>query len=80
VSLAILQSELPFSPSDLPWWVWLVAGVVLCVVAAVIFAVASEIGEAGGCICAIIALVLSLAGGLCLIIGIVRLVKWVWYT
>ena len=66
---------MPFSPSDIPWWGWLLCAVmsgIVCLIAAGICE------ETDGKISGTIAVLSGATGSLVAIIGIIRFVKWVW--
>jgi hypothetical protein len=67
---------MPFSPSDLAWWQWL-----LCAVGAalsgVFFTWLAE-DKDGGWFARLIGILGFLAALLCGIIGLVRFIKWIW--
>jgi len=69
------MSDFPISPSDLPWWGWLLGGGVAWFLALLIHGYASddegclEIGFIG---------IFFLAGLLSIGIALIRFVKWVW--
>ena len=66
---------MPFSPSDLSWWGWL-----LCSIAAwVVCIFASALTEKGGCLAGLIALMAGVAGTVTGVMGAILFVKWVWY-
>lgn len=74
---SVLDSwPMPFSPSDLPWWGWLLcaggAGLVC------FFSATYASSEKGGCLSGVIAFISGFAGLICGVIGIVRFVKWIW--
>jgi hypothetical protein len=76
---------MPFSPSDLPWWGWLLSSVVTLVVAViswVIFARChdhqSSATSALGYIALLFTVPAALVGVLTGLMGIVLFVKWVW--
>lgn len=80
---------LPFNPSDFPWWGWLVSAAVIYLFGrylitrlgtSVFGARAGEQKDVFEVGCRTVAFILSLVAALCAIIGIVRLVKWVWYS
>jgi len=67
---------MPFNPSDLPWWGWL-----LCAVGAGIFSVfcylSYDEGD-GGLLVLVGSVVGAVATLLLTVIGLVRFVKWAW--
>ena len=78
-----------FSPSAFPWWVWMLGAAALAIVAAVAYVISSteEVEGEGGVKSVVLILgvgalfyISLLASLLCAIIGIVRFVKWVWYS
>jgi hypothetical protein len=67
------------SPSDLPWWGWLLCSLaawVVCLYTS-LFGKAAE-GEAGGCVLSLAALASGLAGVVTGGMAVVLFVKWVW--
>jgi hypothetical protein len=68
---------MPISPSDLPWWGWIICAVVLGGVALFAYIYAEESLE-GGRHAMSLSFLAGLAASLCDLIGIVRLIKWVW--
>jgi hypothetical protein len=65
-----------FSPSDLPWWGWL-----LCSVGAwFVCMIAGAIGNSQkqGCLAGFVALVSGLIGAITGLISVILFVKWVW--
>ena len=69
--LLILQFDFPISPSDLPWWGWLLCAAVVIIIA---FRMISTFNDAP--IGFIIAMILWLVAGLLALTGIVGMVKW----
>lgn len=63
------------SPSDLPWWGWLLCAAGGGIVCAVSYVVHDD-GKVR--ISDIIGFLSGAAGALCAFIGIIRFVKWVW--
>jgi len=65
------------SPSDLPFWGWL-----LCAVAGLVIGIALVISGRDGNsrVVVILGLLVSLAGLGCAAIGIILFVKWVWIS
>jgi hypothetical protein len=77
-----VKGPMPFSPSDFVWWMWLlfaVGAVALCIGTIAAGSTADSRGDRFG---AWVAIAIALASGIvgigCLIIGIVRFVKWAW--
>jgi hypothetical protein len=68
---------MPFSPSDLPWWGWLLCSAVAWIFCAIFSAVASE---KSGCLAALAALASGLIGAVTGVMGVVLFIKWVWYS
>jgi len=68
-------SPVPISPSDLPWWGWL-----LCSLGAgVISWIAIEVSESkNGCLAALAAFVSGLIAVITGVMGVILFVKWVW--
>jgi hypothetical protein len=68
---------MPISPSDLPWWGWL-----LCSFGAWgtcwVMAFLNEDSDSGGFLLVLTAIVSGLAGLLTGIMGVVLFVKWIW--
>ena len=66
-------------PSFLPWWGWLLCGVVAVVIASISLWLCGFMeGGAGGCLLWIVGVVAGLGGLVALVIGLVRLAKWAW--
>ncbi len=69
------------SPSDLPWWGWLLCGIVGIAVA-LFSAISADTEDYFGAwtwlLCCLIALVTGLGGLLAFAVGLIRFVKWVW--
>ena len=57
------------SPSDLPWWAWLLSGIG-CAVVGIFFAADQRLKR-------LLGLALILAGIVCTLMGLIGLVKWV---
>jgi len=73
--------DFPISPSDLPWWGWLLCSLGTGLVAFHASALSEDSSSKGGFGYATgiaVGLILGLISLLCGIIGIVRLVKWIW--
>lgn len=74
---------MPISPSDLPWWGWLLCSFSAAIVAMFAggFASASfdDTGKAGrGCVSMLIAIPAGLAALSMGVMGVILFVKWVW--
>jgi hypothetical protein len=73
---------MPFSPSDFAWWVWLVFAIGAAVVCVVCLLIASEVEENYGTVTmyffGLLAFLAGVAGAGCLLITLIRFVKWVW--
>ena len=66
-------------PSTLPWWGWLLCGLVGVVVAAFASFIADcAENESWGCLPWSVSLVAGLGGLIAPAIGLVRLAKWAW--
>ena len=63
-------------PTLLPWWGWLLAGVVGAFVGFVLSLFAGDDKIASGCGC--LGALFMLVGALCMLVGLIRFVKWVW--
>lgn len=70
---------MPFNPSDIPWWGWLILAVIPGAIsfggATLIHDTTDESTEVVGWILMIVS---GIAALLSFVIGIVRLVKWAW--
>ena len=66
------------NPSDFSWWGWVLCSVAAGAVAYFVGALADTSKDDGGCSSIILAIVFYLVSFVCLCIGIVRFVKWVW--
>lgn len=75
--LSVLASGFPISPSALPWWGWLLCAAILAVIAFFAFATAELNNSTIGIL---LSLLLGIATVLSAIVGVVRLVKWIWYS
>jgi hypothetical protein len=64
------------SPSDLPWWGWLLCAFGAGIISIIAFAFSEKKGA--GCMGYSVGVVGMVAGFLCGIIGLIRLVKWIW--
>lgn len=69
------MTDFPISPSDLPWWAWLVGGCVAWFLALLIHAHAND---DEGCLELSFIGLFSVIGLLSISIGLIRFVKWVW--
>jgi hypothetical protein len=69
---------MPFSPSDLPWWGWLLCSLGAWVVYVIAHAFTEDVKGAGGCLAIPIALISGLAGLITGAMAVIRFVKWVW--
>jgi len=63
------------NPSDLPWWGWLLCAAVTGLIALVAYVVSEEHDS---CLAGTMSVVFGLATAFLVVIGIVRLVKWIW--
>lgn len=73
---AVHNAAMPFSPSDLPWWGWLLCAAGGFVGGFLAFRICENVDadNAGRGV-----LVLSwIAAAICAAIGVIRFVKWVW--
>ena len=68
---------MPFGPSDLPWWGWLLCalGAALLTAIMAIGLLAKEENDWGGLVILVIA---ALATVISFLVGIIRFVKWAW--
>jgi hypothetical protein len=66
------------SPSDLPWWGWILLGFVAAVIGFFRGALADTSKDDSGCGTMILVCLLYLFALLCGGIGLIRFVKWVW--
>ena len=64
------------SPSDLPWWGWMLCGVGGFIVAALAIGLSDD--SDGGCLAKLFGFIVGLASLVCGAIGIIRFIKWVW--
>jgi hypothetical protein len=70
---AVLQSDFLISPSALPWWGWL-----LCAAIAALIAYVLWIASNGNWVAVIFSLILWIVASIAALIGIVRMIKWIW--
>lgn len=74
-------SRMPFSPSDFAWWVWILFGAGAALVWGVCFLITVGIDEKNGgakFFFGLVTFVVGLAGAACILIALIRFVKWVW--
>ena len=72
---------MPISPSDLPWWGWLLCSIGAFVACGIVWTFFSNGLKSGSFAVRVVALVSATIGLLGVILGglaIVRFVKWVW--
>ena len=67
---------MPFSPSDLLWWQWLLCSVGAGIVCGIASAFVDN--KDAGCLAILVAFVAGLAGFITGIMGLILFVKWVW--
>jgi hypothetical protein len=77
VPIFIASSDLPISPSDLPWWGWLFCATGAGIICAVSKWIADDYDS---CLAELVAIVSGLAALVLAIIGIVGFIKWIWET
>jgi hypothetical protein len=65
------------SPSDLPWWGWLLCSLGAWVVCVVTSLITDEL-ESKGCLSTFIVAVAGLIGAATGVMGFILFVKWVW--
>jgi hypothetical protein len=68
---------MPFSPSDLSWWGWLLVSFgawIVCVIAANLI----ESSKGGGCLATLVAVASGITGAITGVMGVILFVKWVW--
>ena len=67
------------SPSDLPWWGWLLCSFGAWIVCAIFFVINDESETAyGGCLSAFTFCITGLAGIITGTMALILFVKWVW--
>jgi len=72
---------MPFSPSDFEWWVWLLFSVGAAVVFGVFLLITIRIDEkntGAKFFFGVLTFLLGLTGTACVLITLIRFVKWVW--
>jgi hypothetical protein len=72
---------MPFSPSDFEWWVWLLIAVGVSVVWGICFLITVAIDEkntGAKLFVGFLTFLVGLAGAGCLLIALIRFVKWAW--
>lgn len=67
---------MPFNPSDLEWWAWLLIGAVGIMVSFGIFN--SRNGKSLDGLFMLIGGLTGIASLLCVVLGVVRFVRWAW--
>ena len=67
---------MPISPSDLPWWGWLLCAVGAGIVSVVCYVLHEE--SDGGWLTLVVGIVGVVATFVSAALGIVRFVKWAW--
>jgi putative component of toxin-antitoxin plasmid stabilization module len=65
-------------PSDIAWWMWLLIAAGFGLVAAIAGGVFEMREKRGVGISGPVYFVSAMAGALCMIVGVIRFVKWVW--
>ena len=82
LSILLILIDLPFSPSDLPWWGWLLCALGCCVLSVIGQAKVTYDSVRGKGGRGYVGKALIVLGGaacfICAVIGVVRFVKWVW--
>ena len=79
--VALMQLPLPFSPSDLPWWGWLIVAVPPFMISVVTKIIAEESdNRVVAFSCGLIALATGLLAIFSSAIGIMRFFGWTWHT
>jgi len=68
---------MPFSPSHLPWWGWLLCTLGAWVVCATAFAASDKAEGAYGGLAVLIAVVSGLSGFVTAVMAVILFVKWV---
>jgi hypothetical protein len=73
---------MPIDPSALPWWGWLLCGVVCIVIALVATLYGSAADDSGnrwdGVFWRVVGALAGFGGIIALAIGLIRFVKWAW--
>lgn len=69
---------MPFGPSDLPWWGWLLCAAIAGTVSAAISARDEKSEKGVGCFSLLLMLLFGVAACVTASIGVIRFVKWVW--
>ena len=73
-----VHAMLGIGPADLPWWGWLMCGFVATGVGFYIRVFNETSKKDGGCGSIIVPVFLYFADLVCLGIGVIRFIKWVW--
>ena len=70
---------MPFSPSEFEWWMWLLFSVgagIVCIICALIGSRRNN--ETAEATFGVLAFLAGLTAGVCLLVAVIRFVKWVW--
>lgn len=68
--------RMPFSPTALLWWGWLICALVLLFLSWLAFTLMED--DPSGCGLLLLGVLLILGAGITGVIGVVQLVKWAW--
>ncbi len=72
---------MPFSPSDFAWWVWLLFAAGAAVVCFVCYLIIQKWEDNVVYVPSIVVFFAACGvGGICLLIAVIRFVKWVWVS
>jgi len=67
---------MPFSPTALPWWGWLICALVLLFLSLLAFTFVED--DPSGCGLLVLGVLLILGTLITGVIGVLQLVKWAW--
>jgi hypothetical protein len=78
--LLVLQSDFPLGASALPWWGWLLCAAVIAGIGWAVLAAASESPNTNDFGPHVLMVIFGLPAAFCFLVGIVRMIKWIWYS
>jgi hypothetical protein len=69
---------MPISPSNLPWWGWLLCSLGAWIIGAVAIGMSDQKEERTGCLLGLIGGIAALIGFLTTAMAVILFVRWVW--